>query len=200
MRLEKSGFYGWLANTLEHHPRWVITVTVLITVLLLLPLGFMVPEDRASDNPTGNEVVKLSDHIEDTFSEELLYVGFIVEARDGDMLTRENLYELYQREQALRESDLNEYLYKRYDESAGTAINGTFTLADAVSKVIDLSDESVTDEDVKNAIDVILALPNAEGLIESLSSQRQQTYRSSGLYTPQFGQSISFLHQDLGPL
>lgn len=175
MRIEKTGFYGWLAYTLEHHPRWVIAVTVLITLLLLLPIGFMAPKEKASDNPTGNSVVKLWDHIEDTFSEELLFIGFIVEAKDGDMLTRENLYELYQREQALRESELNEYLYKRYDESAGTAINGTFTLADAVSKVIDLSDESITDEDVKNAIDIILALPTAEGLIESLSSQRQQT-------------------------
>ena len=132
----RKGFYGWLGNTLENRSKWVIIITLLMTVLLCVPLITMAPTEQASDNPTGNEVVKLYDHIEDTFSEDLFFVGFIVEAKDGDMLTRNNLYEIYQREQALRESELAEFLYTRYDEAAGTAIDGTYTLADAVNEAM----------------------------------------------------------------
>ncbi len=68
---ERKGFYGWLGNTLEHRSGWVIIATLLITVALIIPFLTMVPTESASENPTGNEVVKLWDHIDESFSQEL---------------------------------------------------------------------------------------------------------------------------------
>ena len=149
----------------------------------------MAPSESASDNPTGNTVVKLFDHVEDTFSQELLYGGFMVEAREGDMLTRRNLHELYQRERELRESDLASFLYARYDEAAGTAIEGVFSLADAVNKALlgvsggeaDLSDEAVTDTQIKEMVDFLFANPGTEDLRESLSAKAERN--GQGLWT-----------------
>ncbi len=135
-RSERKGFYGWLGNTLERRSGRVILIVLLLTVALLFPMMMMAPEETASDNPTGNDVVKLSDHIEDTFTQEVLWVGFIIEARDGDMLTRRNLAELYSQEQALRQSDLADYLIFGYHEAAGVAVHGVYTIADAVNEAL----------------------------------------------------------------
>ena len=90
---------------------WLIIGTILITLLLVVPFFLMKPTEMASDNPTGNDVVKWNDEIKDTFPTEVYIMPFIVEAKEGDMLTRKNLYELYHNEQALRESNLSPYLY-----------------------------------------------------------------------------------------
>ena len=88
---DRQGFYGWLANTIERFSPWLIVGTVVITLLLLLPLFLMKPTEMASDNPLTSKVVQLSDEIKDRFPSEVYTMFFIVEARDGDMLTRDNL-------------------------------------------------------------------------------------------------------------
>ncbi|NQT73208.1 MAG: MMPL family transporter [Chloroflexi bacterium] len=187
----RTGFYGWLGNTLEHHSKWVIIVTLLVTLLLLYPLAMMSPTEQASDTPVGNEVVKLADDIEDTFDLEVLRIWFIVEARDGDMFTRKNLHELWEREQAIRESDLAEFLYTRYDEVAGTTTKGVeFTFADAINQaltlqsngVADLSTELISDAQIKQIVDIILEDPNAKDLYETMSAERE--YGKHGWISP----------------
>jgi len=175
---ERKGFYGWLGNTLERHSGWVIIGILLLTIALLFPMTMMAPDEMASDNPTGNAVVKLSDHIEDTFSQEVLWVGFIVEARDGDMLTRKNLAELFEREKTLKQSELVDYLLIGYDEAAGLAVQGIYTIADAVNEALllqsggtkDLSSEDVTDAQVKKIIEYLMDSPVAEQFHENLSA------------------------------
>ena len=175
---ERKGFYGWLGNTLENRAGWVIGIIVLITICLLYPLIQMAPTEQASDNPTGNEIVQLSDHIEDTFSLEVMWVGFIVEGRDGDVLTRKNLAEVYERTEALKQSELAEYLYVSYDEAASMSIQGVFTFADAVNEALKMQSggsqnilsEEVTDAQVKAIIGFIMESPAAEQFHKSLSS------------------------------
>ncbi len=185
-RSERKGFYGWLGNTLERRSGRVILIVLLLTVALLFPMMMMAPEETASDNPTGNDVVKLSDHIEDTFTQEVLWVGFIIEARDGDMLTRRNLAELYSQEQALRQSDLADYLIFGYHEAAGVAVHGVYTIADAVNEALllqsggtkDLSSEDVTDTQIKEVIEYIMDIPATEQFHESLSAEHEHSAES----------------------
>ncbi len=167
---ERKGFYGWLANVIERRSPWLIIGTLVVTLLLIFPLSQMKPTEMASDNPTGSDVVKWTEEIQDKFPSEVYHMPFIVEAREGDMLTQKNLYELYQNEQALRESALSPFLYRRYNEVAGVTLEGVYSIADSVNAVlmhvsrgtVDLS--SATDLQVKQAVDYVLSNPLTEGM------------------------------------
>lgn len=165
LRLTRKGFYGWLADSIERHPLWLITGTIVLTLLLVLPLVLMPPTEIASDNPTGSDVVKWYEEVQETFPSEVYYMPFVVEAKDGDMLTRDNLYELYRNEQALRESDLSPFLYRRHNEVSGASLDGVFSLADAVDAALRLGSRGMvdlstaTDLQVKQAVDYVLTNP-----------------------------------------
>ncbi len=186
----RTGFYGWLGNTLEHRSGLVIALIVIITICLMYPFSQMAPEEQASDNPTGNDIVQLSDHIEDTFLLDVFWVGFIVEAHEGDVLTREKLAELYERTEALKQSDLAEYLYVFYDEAAGMTIEGIYTIADAVNEALliqsggaqDIFSEDITDEQIKLIIEFLMNGPGAEQFHEGLSSLYEHD-EENGIWT-----------------
>lgn len=170
----RTGFYGWLGNTLEHHSKWVIIVTLLVTVLLLYPLAMMAPTEKASDTPVGNEVVKLWNDVEDTFDLEVFEIWFIVEARDGDMFTRNNLNDLLEREQALRESDLGEFLYETFDEATQEGTFGVFSIADLINLTTSLSDITTADTEIKQEITRWLDNPDHKDLRETLSAEAEK--------------------------
>ncbi len=174
-RESRKGFYGWLANSIERRSSWLIVGTVAVTLLLFLPLLLMPPTEIASDNPTGSDVVKWSEEIKDEFPSEVYVMPFIVEARDGDMLTQQNLYELYQNEQALRDSSLSPFLYRRYNEVTGVTLEGVYSLADSVNTVLMVASQGMvdlsnaTDPQVKQAVDHVLNDPLTEGMEIELS-------------------------------
>jgi predicted RND superfamily exporter protein len=155
---KRPGFYGWLSNTLERYPSLVIMGTLLITAWFLVPLLYMAPTETASDNPTGDPVVQLYEKIDDTFPSEVYWMPFVAEAKGGDILTQDSLYELYQRERELQESELAPFLYDRYLETAGVTVEGVYSIADAVDSALLLQSgggvnlSNATDEQVKQAI------------------------------------------------
>jgi hypothetical protein len=104
------------------------------------------------------------------------YIPFIAEAKDGDILTQRELWELYQNEGQLRQSEIGrDFLYTRYDVESGTMIFGVYAIADAVQTFFqDRPEFSVTlgdatDDQVKLAIHYVLANPETSGLEESFS-------------------------------
>ena len=172
---DRKGLYGWIASIVERRSSWFIAITVVITMLLVVPLFLMKPEGIASDNPTGSDVVRWNEEIKEEFPSEVYAMAFIVEARNGDMLTQKNLYELYQNEQKLRASSLSPFLYRRYSETAGVVLDGVFSLADSVNmalalgsqRMVDLS--NATDLQVKQAVDYVLNNPMTRGMEIELS-------------------------------
>ncbi len=172
---DRKGFYGWLANTIERRSAWLIVGTVVITLLLLLPLFLMKPTELASDNPAGSDVVKWSEEIKDRFPSEVYTMLFIAEARDGDMFTQKNLYELFQNEQELRTSALSPFLHRRYNDVAGVTLDGVHSMADSVNAAlmlgnngtIDLS--NATDLQVKQAVHYVLNNPVTKSMEIELS-------------------------------
>jgi predicted RND superfamily exporter protein len=135
----------------------------------------MQPTEIASDNPTVSDVVRWNEEIKDTFPSEVYVMPFIIEARDGDILTRQNLYELYQNEEELRGSSLAPFLYNRYSEVADVNIEGVYTLADAVNTTLVMASggfinlSNATDNQVKQAVDYVLNSPLTSGMEIELS-------------------------------
>ena len=113
--------------------------------------------------------------VNERFTTRIHIYSFIVEDRQGDILRQAPLWELYQNEQALRESDLKEYLFSGYDVDSGQRLQGIFTIADAVQGLLILDSrtnitlETATDAQVKQAVARILNSPAGELLRASLS-------------------------------
>ena len=175
-----------IAGLLDCYSGWFIIAVGVVTLLLIIPMIFMSPEESASDNP-GGQVYDVADLIEATLPPRIHSAGFIVEARDGDILTQASLFELYTNSQMLQEADalgqLNPpglpeqpYLYNGFDTDRQRPIIGTFSIADAVQDALasfGMSLEQVTDDQVKVALSSILADPRFLFLKENLSQGKQ---------------------------
>ena len=165
---KRRGFYGWLASIAERWSSWLIIGVLVVTVLLVIPLFLMQPTETASDNPTGSDVVKWYEEIGETFPSEVYTMPFIVEAANGDMLTRDNLYELYLNEQALRESSLSPFLYNRYNKVAGVTLEGVYSMADSVNAALTYASRGTIS--LENATDaqVVIRFRNTHLLEEDI--------------------------------
>lgn len=173
-------FFTWLGGFLERRSTWVIVSVLVVTALLVIPLLLMPATESASENPSGSEVVKLQDEIDDKFSQEIYYMGFIVQAGDGDMLTKENLLELFEKEQGLRDSDLGAFLATRYNPDTGWTIKGVSSIADHLNAGISDYTEGVynlsnsNDSIIKKAVGIMLEDPERRGLGSGISVKAEK--------------------------
>lgn len=162
------------ADFLTQRSGWTIAVILALTVVLLIPTFLMQPTEQASQDP-GGPVFDLQELVNDRFTTRFHIYSFIVEDRQGDILRQAPLWELYQNERDLRESDLKGYLFSGYDVDSGRRLQGIFTIADAVQTLLSLDPranitlETATDAQVKQAVARILASPAGEFLRASLS-------------------------------
>ncbi|MFC1944021.1 RND family transporter [Chloroflexota bacterium] len=183
----RKGLYGRLGDAIERRSGWLIVGTVLVTLLLLLPLSMMKPDEIASDNPRGSDVVEWNEEIDDEFSYEVYTLPFIVEAMDGDMLTQRNLYELFLNQAGLREGSLASFLYRRYSDEAGVTIDGLYSMADAVNDTLvlgsggDIDLSNATDLQVKRAVHHVLTDTRSEGMEVQLSVKADYEEEAGGI-------------------
>ena len=162
------------ADFLTRRSGWTIAIILALTAVLLIPAFLMRPTEQASQDP-GGPVFDLQELVNDRFATRFHIYSFIVEDRQGDILRQAPLWELYQNERALRESDLKGYLFSGYDVDSGRRLQGIFTIADAVQALLSLDPrtnitlETATDAQVKEAVARILGSPAGEFLRASLS-------------------------------
>lgn len=136
----------------------------------------MAPTESASDNPGGN-IYDLETQYESRLPSRFHGSFFILEAKEGNVLTREVLNELYQNSQALRDADVagelhppslpkQSYLYNGFDVDREEPIFGIYSLADSIAQVIDIekTDSPIVDESVKK----VLSDPKMEGIKDLL--------------------------------
>ena len=108
----------------------------------------MAPTESASDNPGGN-IYDLETQYESRLPSRFHGSFFILEAKEGNVLTREVLNELYQNSQALRAADVagelhppslpkQPYLYNGFDVDIEEPIFGIYSLADSIAHVLDI--------------------------------------------------------------
>ncbi|UCG55107.1 MAG: MMPL family transporter, partial [Dehalococcoidia bacterium] len=181
---------------LERNSGRTIFVAVAITVLLIIPLLTMESEEQASSDPAG-EVFYLRDAINESFPPTIHYSAYIVESRNGDVLTQAVLWELYQNEKHLRDEDQRggltpenlssqTYLYEAYDVDVNRSFLGAYSLADAVADVL-ISDpwigttlENATDDQVKQVLYQLFSDPETSGLKGFLSTKAENQKRIVG--------------------
>ena len=179
------------------HSGYTITVILAISALLLLPTLLLQPTEQASQEP-GGPVFDLRDKLNVQFPSPLHVASFIVEDLEGDVLRQASLWELYRNEEALRNSDMADFLFSGYDVDTQRRIQGIYTVADAVNDVLtfdpssDVTLETASDAQVKEAILLALDGPTGPFLRESFSKdaaletravagQQRQEWRAKAL-------------------
>ena len=179
-----------IASFMERRSGWLILAIVAITALLAVPLVTMAPDETASDSP-GGPVYDLEDGYNDNLPSRFHGAFFLVEAREGDILTQQPLWELYQNTEKLKQADsrgeLNPpeldkqpYLFNGFDVDRQQPILGVFTVADAVQEAmaadprLNTTLEEASDDEVKLALHYLLRDPKTEYLKDFLSLQKKK--------------------------
>jgi len=152
---------------------WIVIITIAVTLLLLGPMLLMKPDRQASGDP-GGEVFDLTDRIEERLPPANMYWSFILEAREGDVLTRDVLMELLNNEIILRNSEFGQrYLSSRFDIHLGTWTQGVYTIADAVNEFfifqLNKTLEGASNDEVKFAVHMILSSPYGKTFQDTFS-------------------------------
>ena len=188
--LEKFSFF------LERHSGWIVVGVLVATLLLIIPLIALAPEEQASTEPDG-PIFDLRDLVDERFPPALYISTYMLESvdgPDGDILTQVALWELYQNEEALRRADergdlsppklkVQPYLYKGNNPSTQLPIHGIYSVADAVQDALAVMGtdlERASDGEVKLALHFVLQEDSpTSGLLESLSEMASFTLEES---------------------
>ncbi|UCF09114.1 MAG: MMPL family transporter [Thermoplasmata archaeon] len=180
----KSSIPARVGSLAQRRSGSIILIVVIVTFLLFFPIMYMAPTERASDNP-GGEVFNIRKEMETKLPPSVHQVPFIIEARDGDILTQKELWELYQNEEKLRQSEIGQdILITRYDVASGTMTFGVYSLADAVLSFFTMHPEfgvtlaNATDDLVKLAIHFIFSDPSTSDLSQVLSTKATSENRT----------------------
>ena len=185
-----------MAHILERYSGRVIAAVVVLTMLMVIPFVALGNDTEASQNP-GGEVFDLRDDIDDRFEPAAHVVPFVVEARDGDILTQAALFELYQNQERLKALDqegkltpdglpTQPYLSGGFDTNTGRPFTGVTSIADAVQRVLvndprfGTSLQLATDEQVKLAVHHLFTSPETSELRESMSVKATSEQRTVG--------------------
>jgi predicted RND superfamily exporter protein len=195
----KKYIFDRIGKVAQQRSGWVIGLTVIITLLLIIPLLYMTPSGRARDNP-GGEVFDIRKEMELKLPPSVHQVPIIIEAKDGDMLSQKELWELYQNEDKFRRSDIGgDFLLTRYDPFAGTVNFGIYTIADAVqlflmtNSMFNISLEHATDDQVKLAVHYILEDPESSVLGDWFSVKTTNETRTILGQTIKYWKTPAFL-------
>ncbi len=173
---------------LLHRPWLVICTILVITILLAIPTIYMAPDEIASQDP-GGEVFDLQADIDNRFSAPTHQTAFLAEAKNGDILTKNSLLELYKNSQELLKKDQagdltpeglpsQPYLYSFVDPDTsiptiGIAGNIAFAVQTVLISDPDLqtSLEHATNDEVKIAVHKILSNPDFSNMKAFLAEE-----------------------------
>ena len=186
MNLNKS-----IAIFLSDRPYSILSIVALVTLLLIFPLFLLAPDEQASSNPPG-EVYELQKEIDQKFPTPLHFASFVMEARQGDVLSKSVLLDLKVNRSRLIELDLKgdlavteegnqrgtlkkqSYLANYYDFDLGIRIDGIISVLDSVEVFLaseNLILESATEEQVKLAFHHIMSNPQFVNVKDLISTK-----------------------------
>ena len=174
-------------NFLAERTLLVVGVAIIFTLLLLYPLFQMAPTLQASPNPPG-EVFELQDDINNKFPNSIHFTPFLLESRNGDVLTPDVLLEFKQHKQNLVDRDSRgqlaagnleqqPYLVNYLDADVGILMTGTHSILDPIEdRLSDIGTtiESASVEEVKLAVHQLISDPETTAVLDFLS--RHATY------------------------
>jgi predicted RND superfamily exporter protein len=161
-----------------------VVAGLMLTAVWLIPFIVYPPKEEASYDPK-SAVIDLRDELDNRFDPVAHVSFFVLESRDGDVLTRDTLMELQRNTRKLRQTDadhqlgpeslpLQEFLYRGFDPVTQEPFVGVSTFADYVEMGLNQlgTTLSLSDEDeVKLVISEILARPEMVDARNALSVQ-----------------------------
>ena len=186
-----------IAIFLANRPYSILSIVVLITLFLIFPLFLLAPDEQASSNPPG-EVYELQKEIDGKFPTPLHFASFVMEAHQGDVLSKSVLLDLKLNRNRLIELDLNgdlavteegnqrgtlkkqSYLANYYDFDLGIRIDGIISVLDSVEVFLEsenLNLESATEEQIKLAFHHIMSNPQFTNVKDLISTKAYSTKR-----------------------
>ena len=186
-----------IAIFLANRPYSILSIVALITLFLVFPLFLLAPDEQASSNPPG-EVYELQKEIDGKFPTPLHFASFVMEAHQGDVLSKSVLFDLKLNRNRLIELDLNgdlavteegnqrgtlkkqSYLANYYDFDLGIRIDGIISVLDSVEVFLaseNLNLESATEEQIKLAFHHIMSNPQFTNVKDLISTKAYSTKR-----------------------
>jgi len=183
-KTDRKTIFEKLGNFIQKRSGLIIGFTILLTLALIVPMIFMSPTEMASFEPD-DEMYDVRDEMALKLPPSVHRIAVIVELRDGDVLTQESLWELYENEESLRASEIGiEYLYTYYDAENDVTVSGIYTIADAVNDVLladpalNVSLENASNDQVKLALHKMFSDPAFRGLAGALSKDADHVTRT----------------------
>tara|TARA_B100000686_G_scaffold308344_1_gene349320 strand:- start:10789 stop:13578 length:2790 start_codon:yes stop_codon:yes gene_type:complete len=187
-----------IAIFLANRPYPILSIVALVTLVLIFPLFLLAPDEQASSNPPG-EVYELQKEIDRKFPTPLHFASFVMEAHQGDVLSKSVLLDLKVNRNRLIELDLTgdlamteegnqrgtlkkqSYLANYYDFDLGIQIDGIISVVDAVEVFLasqNLILESATEEQIKLAFHHIMSNPQFSNVKDLISTKAHSTKRT----------------------
>jgi len=165
--------YENTARFFVNNPIKIFLLFVIITIGLTLSYLFIPYRGDASTSPK-DSIIDLDIKISEEFSDEVHFGLFIIETKGGeDILSKDNLLEIFQSTEKLRLEDSKknlspesikktEHLFKYVDSETGVQVNGILTIADVVNNILIMDPkynktlEFATNDEVKEIISEVL--------------------------------------------
>jgi len=184
-----------IATFLANHPYMILIVTLFLTLLLISPLFFLAPKEQASPNPP-DEVYELQEEIADKFPTPFHFASFVLQAKKGDVISREVLSELKLNRDRLVALDVDgdlsvteegkprgtlekqSYLASYYDFELATQINGIISVLETIEITLanqGLYLESASEEQIKIAFHHIMSDSRLASVKDLISTQASST-------------------------
>ena len=176
---------GWKAKTvsfLADKSISVILLSLIATALLLYPLFKMSNSQQASPNPPG-EVYDLQADIDSKFPTPVHFAYFMLEAKNGDVLTRDVLVELKENRDNLLSMDAKgelstgtlekqSYLFKYFNPDIQMEITGTVSILEPIEATLSAMNttlDTASEEQIKFAVHQLLSNESTSNVIDFLS-------------------------------
>ena len=165
--------YENTARFFVKNPIKIFLLFVILTIGLTLSYLFIPYRGDASTSPK-DSIIELDIKISEEFSDEVHFGLFIIETKNGeDILSKDNLFEIFKSTEKLREEDSQkklspesisdtEHLFKYVDSETGAQVNGILTIADVVNNILIIDPkynktlEFATNNEVKEIISEVL--------------------------------------------
>ena len=151
----------------------LLVFAILTLAVCFTPLFFEDPGDASLDPK--KEAYEVQQRINEKFVEAVQFVSFVIKADDGDMIDKESLEDLLERQNKIIDLDSkmelavgslekNNFLWTGYDEVTKISFVGVYSIANLVDNFLKINPNfpngiyDADEDDVKIAIHQILSL------------------------------------------
>lgn len=177
-----------VSGAIDRRPGLVLVALVLITAALGWPMIFWGSEATASQSPV-TPITEAQELVAERFADDVFRYFLLVEANGGDILDKNPLLSLLDNTRKLREQPgIAEFLVELQDPTLGIGVDGVWTLADSVERVLVQAGidgiAGATEDQIDDAVGALLAQgdPIEWGLASQAKKDSEGVWHSPALF------------------